>query len=86
MSFYLNVAHTVLENKKFIPQNKNMARRKSCMSCASFEFFVSGLFSPALYKRRNLACSSSKDSDVEKYDTVHPREFTSTSSFQFRKC
>lgn len=45
MSFYLNVAHTVLENKKFIPQNKNMARRKSCMSCASFEIFVSGLFS-----------------------------------------
>lgn len=43
VSSYLNVAHTVLENKKFILQDKNMDRRKSCMSSDSFEIFVSGL-------------------------------------------
>lgn len=46
MSSYLNVGHTVLENEKFIPQDKNTARRKRSMSCANFEIFVSGLFFP----------------------------------------
>lgn len=37
------VTHTILE--KYTCQNKNMARRNGCMSCDSFEIFVSGLVS-----------------------------------------
>lgn len=47
MSSHLNVAHAVLENKRFIPQDKNMARGKKekQQTCSmSLEIFVSGLF------------------------------------------
>lgn len=47
MSSYLNVAHAVLENKKFIPQDKNTARgkkEKQQTCCVSLEIFLSHPF------------------------------------------